>query len=141
MNFSITESSENSNIFALLEELGSWQCFKLLISSIATQYFKVNWNTGSIAISQFRTELWVWRILVSSIESYKLLYEILLLTKNVDALFKVYLLIRFIGLNSDTCPRTTAESVFFKSGAKLHMSGCPLYHHTNSRAECIPLRS
>jgi hypothetical protein len=35
----------------------------------------------------------------------------------------------------NTCPRTTADSVFFKSGQKSHMSGCPLYHQTNSRAE------
>lgn len=32
-------------------------------------------------------------------------------------------------------------SVLFKSGLKFLPSGCPLYHHTNSLAECTPIKS
>lgn len=37
-----------------------------------------------------------------------------------------------------TCPRITAVSVLFKSGARFLQSGCPLYHQTNSLAAYTP---
>lgn len=40
-----------------------------------------------------------------------------------------------------TCPIIATVSVLCRSGCRLAPSGCPLYHHTNSLAECTPVNS